>query len=197
MSSVTQQLYEEKLISPPSFVPLNIHYETVMGSVAYGVSNNDSDMDIYGFCIPPKDVIFPHLAGKIIGFGKPHKRFDQFQRHHVKRGDKDYDLSIYNIVRYFQLCMENNPNMLDSLFTPLRCVKHCTRVGHLVRDNRRKFLHKGSWHKYKGYAYSQLHKTSGKQRWIQKIREFENKLDIDHNTTLIEVERELVKRSLK
>ena len=24
---------------------------------------------------------------------------------------KDYDLSIYNIVKYFQLCMENNPNM--------------------------------------------------------------------------------------
>ena len=27
-----------------------------------------------------------------------------------------------------------------------------------MRENRRIFLHKGAWHKFKGYAYSQLHK---------------------------------------
>jgi hypothetical protein len=28
----------------------------------------------------------------------------------------------------------------------------------MVRDRRRDFLHKGAWHKFKGYSYSQLHK---------------------------------------
>jgi hypothetical protein len=28
----------------------------------------------------------------------------------------------------------------------------------MIRDKRRSFLHKGCWHKFKGYAYSQLHK---------------------------------------
>lgn len=166
MPSITQTLTEEKLITPPGFVPYNVHYETIMGSVAYGVSDDLSDTDVYGFCIPPKDVIFPHLAGQINGFGRQIKRFDQYQQHHITRpsNGREYDVSIYNIVKYFQLCMENNPNMLDSLFTPQRCVVHCTKVGHLVRDNRRKFLHKGSWHKYKGYAYSQLHKMRGQKR---------------------------------
>ena len=56
--------------------------------------------------------------------------------------------------------MENNPNVIDSLFTPVNCVLHSTRVGNLVRENRRLFLHKGAWPKFKGYAYSQLHKMT-------------------------------------
>ena len=67
-------------------------------------------------------------------------------------------MSIYSIVKFFQLCMENNPNMVDTLFVPQRCVLFCSPVAQLVRDNRRMFLHKGSYHKFRGYAYSQLHK---------------------------------------
>jgi hypothetical protein len=52
--------------------------------------------------------------------------------------------------------MENNPNMIDSLFTPRRCVLTSTPIGELVRDNKNLFLHRGCWHKFKGYAYSQL-----------------------------------------
>jgi uncharacterized protein len=162
MASVVQRLAKKGLIHPPSFLPTNVHYETLMGSVAYGVSSDTSDCDVYGFCIPPKDVIWP--PGEIQGFGRQKKRFDQFQQHHIEAQDerKEYDLSIYNIVRYFHLLMENNPNMIDSLWTPQTCVLHITQVGNMVRDNRSMFLHKGCWHKFRGYAYSQLHKMIGK-----------------------------------
>ncbi|MBI4854451.1 MAG: nucleotidyltransferase domain-containing protein [Acidobacteria bacterium] len=166
--STTKRLKEAGLINPPSFIPHNIHYETIMGSVAYGVSSDTSDMDVYGFCIPPKDMIFPHLAGEILGFGSQIKRFEQYQEHHIldksalAGSGRSYDLTVYSIVKYFQLCMENNPNMIDSLFTPANCVLHITKVGNMVRDSRRIFLHKGSWHKFKGYAYSQLHKMNTK-----------------------------------
>ena len=166
MASTVQKLAEKGLITPPGFLARNVHYETMMGSIAYGVSDDSSDVDIYGFCIPPKDLVFPHLAGHIPGFGKQVQAFNQYQQHHVKvpGTTKDYDLAIYSIIRFFQLCMENNPNMLDSLFTPRRCVLHCTAVGEMVRSNRKMFLHKGCWPKYKGYAYSQLHKMSGQKR---------------------------------
>ena len=59
--------------------------------------------------------------------------------------------------------MENNPNVIDSLFTPATCVLHCTRIGAMVRENRKLFLHRGAWPKFKGYAYSQLHKLAIKQ----------------------------------
>ena len=74
-----------------------------------------------------------------------------------------YDLTIFGIVKFFALAMENNPNVIDCLFTPATCVLHSTRVGNLVRENRRLFLHKGAWPKFKGYAYSQLHKLAIKQ----------------------------------
>ena len=74
-----------------------------------------------------------------------------------------YDLTIFGIVKFFSLAMENNPNVIDCLFTPATCVLHSTRVGNLVRENRRLFLHKGAWPKFKGYAYSQLHKLAIKQ----------------------------------
>ena len=72
----------------------NVHYLTMMGSVAYGVSSDTSDTDVYGFCIPKKDMIFPHLKGEIPGFGTQVKRFEQWQEHHIidKEADKEYDV---------------------------------------------------------------------------------------------------------
>ncbi len=139
-----------------------------MGSIAYGVSSDSSDMDVYGFAIPAKDEVFPHLRGEILGFGRTGPRFEQFQEHHIQDRDalaghgRTYDLTIFSIVKFFQLAMENNPNIIDSLFTPATCVLHTTRVGTLVRENRRAFLHKGAWPKFKGYAYAQLHKLANK-----------------------------------
>ena len=160
-----QKLRSSGLIHPPRWLVDNTAYLTVMGSVSYGVSGESSDVDLYGFCIPPKDIVFPHLAGEIIGFGTPHERFDQWQQHHIRPPDgreTTYDLNVFGIVRYFQLCMECNPNTIDSLFTPRRCVLHTTQLGEIVRENRRLFLHKGAWHKFRGYAYAQMHKIRGK-----------------------------------
>jgi hypothetical protein len=52
---------------------------------------------------------------------------------------------VFSIVKFFQLAMENNPNIINSLFTPVSCVLHCTKIGNLIRDRRRDFLHKGAW----------------------------------------------------
>jgi predicted nucleotidyltransferase len=157
---ILQSLSKKGLIKPPPFVAGGTQYETIMGSMAYGVAGESSDWDIYGFCIPPKDMVFPHLSGEILGFGNQKKRFEQYQQHHIKdpSNGREYDLNIYNIVKYFHLCMENNPNMIDSLFTPEMCVQHATKIANHVRDNRKKFLHKGAWHTFKGYSFSQMHK---------------------------------------
>jgi len=169
MASTVARLVDRGLARPPRWLPSNVQFETIMGSVAYGVSSDTSDMDVYGWVIPPRDEVFPHLRGEILGFGKPSKRFEVYQEHHLIDGDalggkgRSYDLTIFGIVKFFALAMENNPNVLDSLFTNTECVLHSTRVGNLVRDNRRRFLHKGAWAKFKGYAYSQLHKIAIKE----------------------------------
>ena len=160
MSSIIKHLKKQNLINPPHYVHDSLQYEVMMGSIAYGVSSNVSDIDVYGFCIPNKDIIFPHLKGEIRGFGRQIQNFDQYQQHHVidPSNQKEYDMSIYNIVKYFQLVMDNNPNMIDSLFVPRRCILYTTKIGEMVRERRKDFLHKGCFHKLKSYAFSQMHK---------------------------------------
>lgn len=197
-----QDLRDKKLIHVPDWLPDNTHYLTIMGSMAYGVSTDTSDMDVYGFCIPPRALVFPHTAGEIPGFGRQLKRFEQYQEHHIKDASalsghgRSYDFSVFSIVRYFQLCMENNPNMIDSLFTPVTCVLHATRLANRVRDERRHFLHKGAWHTFRGYAYSQLHKMEIKAD-ADEYREiwlFEDQHGIPHAMTHDDLAREVLRR---
>lgn len=160
----TELLAKKELINCPKWMVDNVMFEGMTGSVAYAVSNDTSDMDIVGFYIPPKETVFPHLAGEITGFGTPQNRHPSFTQHHIAlpEGQKQIDLTLYSIIKFFQLCMENNPNMVDVLYLPRRCVLHSTSLYEHVRDNRKLFLHKGSWSKFRGYAYSQLTKINNK-----------------------------------
>lgn len=173
MPSRVQMLTDKGHIMPPAWLPTNTHYETMTGSVAYGCSADESDMDIIGFCIPKKEIVFPHLAGAIYGFGRSEKDYDdedcekftEFQQHHVfvKDEDRQYDMTIYGIAKYFSLLMACNPNMIDSVFTPQFCVLHITKIGSMVRDNRKIFLHREAYHRFRGYAFEQLHKARTEQ----------------------------------
>jgi predicted nucleotidyltransferase len=157
-------------------------FEGITGSISYGTAMDRSDMDIVGWCIPPKEIIFPHLAGYIEGFGRQAGRFNVYQQHHVfdkeaqngidKPLGREYDLSIYNIVSYFNLCMENNPNMIDTLFLPQECVLYTNTIGNMVREKRHIFLHKGCYKRFIGYATSQLHKMEGSKGRIELIEKY-------------------------
>jgi len=188
-------------VHPPGWLCDNLCYETMMGSVAYGVSSDSSDMDVYGICVPPKDVVFPHLAGEILGFGTQVKRFESWQEHHVAVLGKSWDFAIFGIVKFFQLAMENNPNVIDSLFTPRRCVLSSTAIGEYIREHRVDFLHKGAWHKFKGYAYSQLNKIKTKTptgKRVELVEQFGYDVKFAYHVVrlLLEVEQILVARDM-
>jgi uncharacterized protein len=201
--STLKRLSDRKLIKTPKWLPTNVQYETIVGSVAYGVSSDSSDLDVYGWAIPPKDEVFPHLRGEILGFGTPRPRFEQYQEQHVHDHDalggsgRRYDLTIYGIVKFFRLAMQNNPNIIDCLFTPVSCVLHSTKVGDLVRENRKLFLHKGAWSKFKNYAYAQLHKLStkvaeGKRAELVAQCGFDTKFGYHIVRLILEVEQILI-----
>lgn len=181
MASVTKKLVDAKLVTPPNFIADNVHYETIMGSVAYGVSNDTSDCDVYGFCIPPKGILFPNIDGHIEGFDQNIPHFEVWQEHHIKFSDnKEYDMAVYNIVKYFRLCADGNPNMIDSLFTSADCVLHMTSVGNMVKENRKLFLSKKCFHTFKGYAYAQKSKIkSGANASSPKRQEYYAKYGYD------------------
>lgn len=191
----------------PNHILSGIQYEVVMGSIAYGVSNDSSDMDVYGFSIPPKDVIFPNLRGEILGFDDYEIKFSQFQKHHIEDvsalGGKGrvYDMTIYSIVKYFRLLMENNPNIIDSLYVPDNYILYSTTIADHIRANRNLFLHKGCWGKFKGYAYGQMHKLrikkpEGKRKALVDEFGYDVKFAYHVVRLLNEVEQLLVEETL-
>ena len=198
------QKLKQHLLDCPDWLPDNTQYLVRMGSEAYGVSSNDSDVDFYGFTIPPKTDVFPYqFGGEILGFGEPYEPFTTWQQHHVKDtgAEKEYDFAVYSIVQYFNLCMQCNPNMIDSLFVPERCLHHVTSVGRMVRDNRHLFLHKGCWARFKNYAYDQIHKLDikkpkGKRKQLVDLYGFDTKFAYNCPRLLSEVEQILTEGTL-
>ncbi len=65
MSNIVERLYDLKLtnLGGHHWLPRNMHYITMMGSVAYGVSSDTSDVDVYSFCIPPLEELFSASTG--------------------------------------------------------------------------------------------------------------------------------------
>ena len=202
MSSRIQRCERVGLITPPTFLADNLVYETITGSISYGVAVDASDEDIYAITIPPKEELFPHLKGHIQGFhGDENEFWKGWQKHHIKDAEarKEYDFNVFNIARFFWLCYRSNPNMVDTLFTSRECVVHSTKVGEMIRENRHLFLSKKVWITYKGYAYGQLNKatnTGRNDKKVQQIRKFEDQKKISHFTKFDEVKKEMEKRGL-
>ena len=169
--SIIKKLYKDGHLSLGQSFATETHYETIMGSVAYGASDSDkSDMDIHAICTPPLEYVFPWLSGWIPDFDNRPQNFENFQQHHIKAYEKDYDVAIYSTIRTFRLAAENNPNILDMLWVPDNCITHIDGVGHHIRRNRKLFLHKGSLHRFLGYAHQQMKrlKTSNRVELIEK-----------------------------
>lgn len=197
MSKLINRLVKEKIATPPKWLPDNVMYLCQMGSVAYGVATEYSDKDIYGFCVPPKEMLYKPLNQFIPGFDT-NKEFQQWQEHHLKSSDgNEYDFSVYNITKFFALVMQNNPNMIDSLFVSRDCILHSTAISEKVRENRRMFLHKGAYHKFKGYAFSTMHKLNTKYEYILKpVEDFEKKHDLNEKYSLGDIIEEIETRQL-
>jgi len=207
MASHLRDLVARGLVRGPHFVAEGLQYEAMVGSVAYGVSGDASDLDLGGFCIPPQEQVFPHLRGYVPGFDPEPKRFEQLQEHHVRdpaaRGGKgrSYDFNIYSIVKFFRLCADSNPNMVDCLFVPRRCLLFSTVVGELVREHRHLFLSRAAWPRFKGYAYQQLHKIRikkpvGKRKEMVERYGYDVKFGYHIVRLLCEVEQILAEHDL-
>jgi predicted nucleotidyltransferase len=164
MPEIVRMLRDKGLLpKKPDYITSGLCYEVIMGSFAYGASNDLSDCDVYAYCIPERKVLFPQEYGWINGFEATPDNFEQLQKHHIQVEDREYDVVVYNIAKYFRLVAAGNPNMIDSLFVPKRCITFQNEIGELVRENRQLFLSKKCWHTFKGYAYSQMNKLKTKK----------------------------------
>jgi len=131
-----------------SYVEDRTIFLTVIGSRAYGLSRPDSDEDQAGVMIPGLEYFF--------GFD----RFDQFN------GFPGVDKTIYDIRKILKLIADNNPNCMDLLFVPDRCIKKITPYWQIFMENRDLFVSKKCRWTFSGYSRAQLERIDTHRKFL-------------------------------
>lgn len=131
-----------------TWLPESVIYFTRHGSHAYGTALPESDMDIRGVCIAPRQY---HL-----GF----ERFDELEQ-------KVPDLKIFELRKFFLLAIDNNPNVLELLYTEPEDHLLVTPLGQKLIDSRDLFLSKRSRSSFSGYAMQQMKRINTHYKWLR------------------------------
>lgn len=129
---------------------LNLIYKSISGSRLYGTSIDDSDVDIRGVCFEPMECI--------IGLGN----FEQYIQN-----SNGKDITIYGLKKFVKLALENNPNILELLFSPDTGDTCLFTSSDWIRHLRKDFLSKKIATKFYGYITSELSKISGIHRNLE------------------------------
>lgn len=120
----------------------NIILLTLGGSYAYGMNNENSDVDFRGIALNSKDDI---LLGS---------DFEQ-----VLGGE---DTTIYSFNKIIELLSKCNPNTIEMLGCLPEHYIHLNKIGKELLENRKIFLSKICIHTFGGYANSQLRRLENK-----------------------------------
>ena len=121
----------------------NIIVLTLGGSHAYGMDKEQSDLDIRGIALNPKEEI---LLGT---------DFEQ-------KTDENTDTTVYSFNKIIQLLTSNNPNTIEILGCKPEQYLHLSDIGRELLDNKKMFLSKICIHTFGGYAGSQLRRMENK-----------------------------------
>lgn len=113
------------------------------GSHAYGVSNENSDVDIRGISLNSKsDILLGKDFGEVVNV--------------------ETDTTIYSVNKMISLLEKCNPNTIEILGLLPEHYLVCTDIGQDLLDNRKMFLSKICVHTFGGYANSQLRRMENK-----------------------------------
>lgn len=122
-----------------------ILFEVISGSRSFGLDTPTSDTDIKGVFYLPKDIFFgldyiPQIS------------------------NETNDIVYYEIGRFIELLLKNNPNILEILATPDDCIlyKHPIMRNFRIED----FLSKLCKDTFAGYATTQIKKAQGLNKKI-------------------------------
>ena len=126
-------------------------FRCVVGSQAYGLEHDQSDIDRRGIYLPPSDLQWAL-------YGVPEQL------------ENDATQEVYwELEKFLKLALKANPGILECLYSPL--VEHATELAHELLSMRAAFLSKLVYQTYNGYVLSQFKKieqdvrTRGVVRW--------------------------------
>lgn len=123
------------------------------GSHAYGLNTPESDVDIKGICIPPKEYFLGFLRS--------------FEQHEalVSRGHPE-DKVVFSLTKFVKLAADCNPNIIEVLHCEESDIIQMDEFGEWLRDIRDSFLSAKAKHTFSGYAHSQLKRIKTHREWL-------------------------------
>lgn len=119
-------------------------YRCVVGSRAYGLEDEGSDLDLRGIYLPPADL---HWSL----WGAP----EQLERPETEE-------VYWELRKFLILALKANPNILECLYTPL--IERTTPLADELIGMREIFLSKRVYQTYNGYVMSQFKKLQADLR---------------------------------
>lgn len=124
-------------------------FRCIVGSTAYGLSQEGSDVDRRGFYLPPADLEWS-LSGV------------------PEQLETDGEEVYWEIEKFIRLALKANPNVLECLYSPL--VETCNPLARELIDLRHIFLSQYVHRTYNSYVLSQFKKLEQDLRNHGQIR---------------------------
>lgn len=147
------------------WLPGRTIFLTKHGSHAYGTALPDSDLDLKGIAIAPREYYLGFL-------------------HHFEQAEcrDPIDAVVYDVRKFFKLAADCNPNIIEMLFTeprdwilpvPGRLWGQGENAGvwmayfwQLIHEQRQLFLSQKARHTFSGYAVAQLKRLQSHRGWL-------------------------------
>jgi uncharacterized protein len=133
-------------------------FEAIAGSKAYGLDTATSDTDIKGVFVLPKEMFYG-------------------LEYTAQVNNETNDIVYYELRRFVELLVKNNPNMLELLCTPNEKVLLKHSVMELLQP--KLFVSKLCEQTFANYAFTQIKKAFGLEKKIMQPMEKERKSVLD------------------
>jgi len=133
-------------------------FETIVGSKAYGLNTAQSDTDIRGIFILPKDMYYS-------------------LEYTPQVSNETNDIVYYELKRFMELLSKNNPNILELLNIPDEFVQYKHVIMNKLSSSM--FLSKLCEKTFANYAYTQIKKAYGLEKKIVNPIEEKRKSVLD------------------
>ena len=134
----------------------NLLVKHYAGSHAYGTNIESSDVDYRGiFCADPINIRTPFFVVK--------ECTDQ----------EEEDTKFYELSHFMKLCLDCNPNIVETLWVDHLDIVHSTDAYDLLRAHRVELLSSKVAFTFSGYATAQLKRIKGHNKWINNPQPYQ------------------------
>lgn len=152
-----------KARSAETLMKENMLVKHLAGSRAYGTSLPTSDIDYRGiFAADPINILTPFFTVR------------------ESSDSEEEDTKLYELTHFFKLCVDCNPNIIETLWVEDEDIEFRTPAYDFLREHRTELLSSKIAHTTSGYAIAQLKRIKGHNKWITNPQREEPPRQVDY-----------------